>query len=145
MEQFNNFSSKYNDMFNQQFGFIYTNQCVFVILLLCTVLYLIVVKNQLPDYINKLLHNNFFMFAVISFTLYKVNNDIETSVILTFCFLFIMKLVNPYKQDMKDKQDNQENFCYDGITQGTNQNKHYCNLTDANKKTAQCDYCNNKE
>ena len=41
--------------------------------------------------------------------------------------------------------DKQENFCYDGITQDTNQNKHYCNLTDANKKTAQCDYCNNKE
>jgi hypothetical protein len=136
MEQFNNFSSKYNDMFNQQFGFIYTNQYVFGILLLCTILYLIVVKNQLPDYINKLLHNNFFMFAVISYTLYKVNNDIKTSVVLTFCFLAITSLV---------KSDKQENFCYDGITQDTNQNKHYCNLTDANKKTAQCDYCNNKE
>jgi len=136
MEQFNNFSSEYNEMFNRQFDFIYTNQYVFGLLILCTILYLIVVKNQLPDYVNKLLHNNFFMFAAISFTLYKVNNDIKTSVILTFCFLAIMTLV---------KTNKFENFCYDGITQDVGQNKHYCNLTEANKKTAQCDYCLNKK
>ena len=136
MEQFNNFSGKYNDIFNNQFDFIYNNEYILGFLILCTLLYLIVAKNQLPDYVNKLLHNEFFMFAVITFSLFKVNKNLHTSVLLTLFFLGVMKLLNSNKK---------ENFCYDGITKDNEQNKYYCNLTDANKKTAQCDYCPDKK
>jgi hypothetical protein len=89
MEQFD----KYNEIFNNKFNFIYTNQYLFGLLILCTIIYCIIIRNRLPNYLDKLLHNNLFIFIAISYTLYKVNNDIKLSVLLTFGFLLIMSQI----------------------------------------------------
>ena len=93
MEQFNSLFGKYNTMFNNKFDFIYTNQYLFGLLILCTMIYCIIVRNQLPEYLDKLLHNNLFIFVAITYILYKVNDDIKTSVVLTFSFLLVMSLI----------------------------------------------------
>ena len=132
MEQFNSLFGKYNTMFNNKFDFIYTNQYLFGLLILCTMIYCIIVRNQLPEYLDKLLHNNLFIFVAITYILYKVNDDIKTSVILTFSFLLVMSLIK------KNKYENFTSKCYES---NNDHNVEYCNLTDDNKKSVQCNYC----
>lgn len=134
MEQFNSMFDNYNNMFNNKFDFIYSNQYLFGLLILCTIIYCIIVRNQLPEYLDKLLHNNLFIFVAITFILYKVNDDIKTSVVLTLSFLFIMSLIK------KNKYEKFTSHCYES---SNNHNTAYCGLTDANMKSHQCNYCAN--
>jgi len=142
MEQFNSLFGKYNSMFNDKFNYIYTNQYLFGLLILCTIIYCIIVRNQLPDYLDKLLHNNLFIFVAISYTLYRVNDDIKLSVVLTFCFLLIMSLIKKNKYEKFTGTNNSAIKCYES---NNNHNTDYCGLTDANAASVQCNYCPDKK
>jgi hypothetical protein len=69
----------------------------FIILFLC--LYVALVRPKLPKSVEKLFHNFFFRLLIISFILYKASNDMQTSILLTFAFLFIMQTINSQKVD----------------------------------------------
>jgi hypothetical protein len=76
---------------------IHDNKYITPILVLFTIVYADLARPQLPKYMEELFENMFFRLVVISFILYKANNDIQTSVLITFCFLFIMHLINNQK------------------------------------------------
>ena len=70
------------------------NKYITPILVLFTTLYVTIIRPTLPKYIENLFNNFFFRLCVLSFILYKATNDMQTSVLVTFCFLYIMHMVN---------------------------------------------------
>ena len=89
----------FNDAVNSQIGWIHDNNYVAPVLVLILSLYVTLVRPELPKYIERLFENFFFRLVVLSFILYKANNDMQTSVLLTFSFLFIMHTINSQKID----------------------------------------------
>jgi hypothetical protein len=96
--------SKFNKSFNKTFGWLHDNKYVMSVLVIILTVYVTLVRPKLPTYIEKLFQNFYFRLIVISFILYKANNDMSTSVLLTFCFLFIIHCVN--KQRVEKFIDN---------------------------------------
>lgn len=82
--------SEFNNNFNKHFGWLHDNKYVMSVLVIVLTVYVTLVRPQLPRYIENLFHNFFFRLIVISFILYKSNHDMTTSILLTFCFLFIL-------------------------------------------------------
>jgi hypothetical protein len=89
----------FNDAVNSQIGWIHDNNYIAPILVLILCLYVTLVRPELPKYIEKLFENFFFRLIVLSFIVYKANNDIQTSILLTFSFLFIMHTINSQRID----------------------------------------------
>jgi len=86
------------DLSETNFGdLIHDNKYITPIIVLFTTIYADLARPQIPKYMEELFENMFFRLFVISFILYKSNNDMQTSVLITFCFLFFMHMVNNQK------------------------------------------------
>ena len=85
--------SKYNEMFNEHFNYIYNNQYILGLLVLCTVIYFIILRNKVPKYIDNILQNNIFVFLVLSFSLYKLNGNVNMAIMVSLCYLLVVTLL----------------------------------------------------
>jgi hypothetical protein len=85
--------SKYNEMFNEHFNYIYNNQYILGLLVLCTVIYFIILRNKVPKYIDNILQNNLFVFLVLSFSLYKLNGNVNMAIMVSLCYLLVVTLL----------------------------------------------------
>ncbi len=90
---------QFNSVVNENLGWVHTNKYVLPVLSLFLGLYVALARPTLPKYIERLFENPVFRLVVISYILYRGNNEPQLSLMIAAAFLITMHMVNKQKVD----------------------------------------------
>lgn len=89
----------FNSVVNENLGWVHTNKYVLPVVSLFLGLYVALARPKLPKYIERLFENPVFRLVVISYILYRGNNDPQLSLMIAAAFLITMHMINRQKID----------------------------------------------
>ncbi len=89
----------FNSVVNENLGWVHTNKYVLPVVSLFLGLYVALARPKLPKYIERLFENPVFRLVVISYILYRGNNDPQLSLMIAAAFLITMHMINKQKID----------------------------------------------
>lgn len=95
---------KYNQIVKENLDNIFQNKYIYSFIIVILVLYPVLIRPTLPQYIEKLFMNPIFRLLCISYILYKSTHNMQLSILLSFCFLITMHMINKRKVIQYKKQ-----------------------------------------
>ena len=90
---------QFNSVVNENLGWVHANKYVLPVLSLFLGLYVALARPTLPKYIERLFENPVFRLVVISYIIYRGNNDPQLSLMIAAAFLITMHMINKQKVD----------------------------------------------
>jgi hypothetical protein len=92
-------SSDFDNMVNDNFGWLRTNKYVLPVIALFLILYVTSVRPKLPKFIEDLFENPVFRLVVIAYIVYRANSDMQSAILIAALFLIVMHLINKNKAE----------------------------------------------
>jgi len=86
--------NSFDSLVNNNLGWVHKNKLVLPILSLILGVYAALARPKLPKFIEKLFENPIFRLVVISYIIYRGNNDPQLSVMIAAAFLITMHMIN---------------------------------------------------
>jgi hypothetical protein len=86
--------NSFDSLVNNNLGWVHKNKLVLPILSLILGVYAALARPKLPKFIEKLFENPVFRLVVISYIIYRGNNDPQLSVMIAAAFLITMHMIN---------------------------------------------------
>ena len=94
METLGTYSEEFNNIVNKNLGWMHNNKYVVPVLSLFLVLYVALARPKLPNFVAKLFENPVFRFLIISYIMYRGNDDPQLSLMIAAAFLITMHMIN---------------------------------------------------
>jgi len=89
--------NSFNSLVNNNLGWVHENKYVLPILSLILGLYAALARPKLPKFIEKLFENPIFRLVMISYIIYRGNNDPQLAVMIAAAFLITIHMINKRK------------------------------------------------
>lgn len=91
------YSEQFNSVVNRNLGWVHTNKNVLPVLSLFLVVYVALARPKLPNFMVKLFENPVFRLVMISYIIYRGNQDPQLSLMIAAGFLITMHMINKQK------------------------------------------------
>ena len=92
-----NISEQFNYIINKNIGWVHTNKYILPVLSLFLGMYAALARPTLPNFIIKLFENPVFRLVMISYIIYRGNQDPQLSLMIATAFLITMHMINKQK------------------------------------------------
>ena len=92
-----NISEQFNYIINKNIGWVHTNKYILPVLSLFLGMYAALARPTLPNFIIKLFENPVFRLVMISYIIYRGNQDPQLSLMIATAFLITMHMINKKK------------------------------------------------
>ena len=92
--------NSFDSLVNNNLGWVHENKYVLPVISLILGLYAALARPKLPKFIEKLFENPVFRLLMISYIIYRGNQDPQLSVMIAAAFLITMHMIN--KKQIKD-------------------------------------------
>ena len=89
-----NFYDKITSFNIRDLSNLHSNQVLHMIIYMFLVSYVVSIQPKLPNFIEGLFKNTLFRLICISYILWRANDNIQLSILLTFSFLIIVHYTN---------------------------------------------------
>ena len=108
-----NFYDKITSFNIRDLSNLHSNQVLHMIIYMFLVSYVVSIQPKLPNFIEGLFKNTLFRLICISYILWRANDNIQLSILLTFSFLIIVHYTNKnYVSEMMKNTKNPRNKNY---------------------------------
>jgi len=104
-----NYSEQFNYVVNKNIGWVHTNKYILPVLSLFLGMYAALARPTLPNFIIKLFENPVFRLVMISYVIYRGNQDPQLSLMIASTFLITMHMINKQKVENFGKSKNKKN------------------------------------
>jgi hypothetical protein len=91
------YSEQFNSIVNNNLSWVHTNNYVLPVLSLFLGVYVALARPVLPNFMIKLFENPVFRLVMISYIIYRGNNDPQLSLMIATTFLITMHMINKQK------------------------------------------------
>ena len=95
--------NSFNSLVNNNLGWVHENKLVLPILSLILGVYAALARPKLPKFIERLFENPVFRLVMISYIIYRGNNDPQLSLMIAAAFLITMHMINKQKVTKMEK------------------------------------------
>jgi hypothetical protein len=95
--------NSFNSLVNNNLGWVHENKLVLPILSLILGIYAALARPKLPKFIERLFENPVFRLVMISYIIYRGNNDPQLSLMIAAAFLITMHMINKQKVTKMEK------------------------------------------
>lgn len=99
---------QYNTFVNNNLGWVHENKYVLPVISLVLAMYAALARPRLPTYIEKLFENPVFRLVIISYIIYRGNNDPQLSIMIAAAFLITIHMINKRKLNSQLKVEEQK-------------------------------------
>jgi hypothetical protein len=89
--------NSFDSLVNNNLGWVHENKYVLPVLSLILGLYAALARPKLPKFIEKLFENPIFRLVMISYIIYRGNNDPQLAVMIAAAFLITIHMINKKK------------------------------------------------
>jgi len=89
--------NSFNSFVNNNLGWVHNNKMVLPVVSLILGMYAALARPKLPKFIEKLFENTVFRIILISYLIYRGNQDPQLSIMIAAAFLITMHLINKQK------------------------------------------------
>lgn len=89
--------NSFDSLVNNNIGWIHENKLVLPVLSLILGVYAALARPKLPKFIERLFENPVFRLAIISYIIYRGNNDPQLSIMIAAAFLITIHMINKQK------------------------------------------------
>ncbi len=89
--------NSFDSLVNNNLGWVHENKYVLPVLSLILGLYAALARPKLPKFIEKLFENPIFRLVMISYIIYRGNNDPQLAVMIAATFLITIHMINKRK------------------------------------------------
>ena len=95
--------NSFDSLVNNNLGWVHENKLVLPVLSLILGVYAALARPKLPKFIERLFENPVFRLAMISYIIYRGNNDPQLSIMIAAAFLITMHMINKQKVKKMEK------------------------------------------
>lgn len=95
--------NSFDSLVNNNLGWVHENKLVLPVLSLILGVYAALARPKLPKFIERLFENPVFRFLMISYIIYRGNNDPQLSIMIAAAFLITMHMINKQKVKKMEK------------------------------------------
>jgi len=95
--------NSFNSLVNNNLGWVHENKLVLPILSLILGVYAALARPKLPKFMERLFENPVFRLVMISYIIYRGNNDPQLSLMIAAAFLITMHMINKQKVTKMEK------------------------------------------
>ena len=89
--------NSFDSLVNQNLGWVHQNKYVLPVLSLFLGMYAALARPNLPKFVEKLFENPVFRLVVISYIIYRGNQDAQLSIMIAAAFLITIHMINKQK------------------------------------------------
>jgi len=95
--------NSFDSLVNNNLGWVHENKLVLPVLSLILGMYAALARPKLPKFIQKLFENPIFRLVMISYIIYRGNNDPQLSIMIAAAFLITIHMINKQKVKQMEK------------------------------------------
>lgn len=99
-DTFETYSRNFDSVVNKNLSWVHTNPFVLPVLSLFLGVYAALARPKLPSYIVQLFENTIFRLILISYIVYRGNQDPEVSILIAAGFLITMHMINKQRVNL---------------------------------------------
>ena len=95
--------NSFDSLVNNNLGWIHENKLVLPMLSLILGVYAALARPKLPKFVERLFENPVFRLAMISYIIYRGNDEPQLSIMIAAAFLITMHMINKEKVNKMEK------------------------------------------